>query len=129
MTKEEEIKQLEEEIERLRILDSERFKNTPENLSFQEFEAYMSETSDKLTEANRRLRLIKEPKFSELPDYGDVMKLSEFIAYVNDGWFIDYDGYGHYVKDGMESDITIYPSDVLVNKIRTDFDTIIWYNR
>jgi hypothetical protein len=129
MTKEEQIKFLESEIEKVRELDSERFKNAPENMNFQEFQTYMSETSDKLSELSRELRLIIEPTYSELPNYGTVMSMQEFIECVESGGFIDYDGFGHYVKDGKESNIVIYPSDVLLKKIRTDFDTIIWYNR
>jgi hypothetical protein len=66
---------------------------------------------------------------SELPDYGDVMTLEHFIENVKDGGFIDYDGFGNYVKDGKMSNIEIYPSDVKHNMIRKDFDTIIWFNR
>ena len=66
---------------------------------------------------------------NEIPDYGDVMPLKEFIECCKSGGFIDYDGSGSYVKDGKESNISIYPSDVKFNSIRTDFDTIIWYNR
>jgi len=65
----------------------------------------------------------------DLPTYGDVMPLTEFIENVECGGFIDYDGSGNYVKDGKMSNITIYPSDVKHNMVRKDFDTIIWFNR
>jgi predicted nuclease with TOPRIM domain len=78
---------------------------------------------------NRKLRMMQIPKFSELSDFGDVMSLEDFINCVKCGGFIDYDGYGYYIKDNQESDIEIYPSDVKHNSIRKDFDTIIWFNR
>lgn len=66
---------------------------------------------------------------SPLSDFGHVMKLEEFVECVKMGTFIDYDGYGNYVKDDQESDVEVYPSDVKKNRLRKDFDTIIWFNR
>ena len=84
---------------------------------------------DKLQDYGRRLRFIKSYKLNELPDFGNVMSLDDFIAHVECGGFIDSDGFGYYVKDGKESDIEIYPSDVLHKMLRADFDTIIWFNK
>lgn len=67
--------------------------------------------------------------FDEMPTYGDVMLLSDFIDNVKGGGFIDYDGFGNYCRDNKMSNIEIYPSDVKRESIRTDFDTIIWFNR
>ena len=83
----------------------------------------------KYSKLKRELRYIMNYDLSELPDYGDVMTLEHFIENVKDGGFIDYDGFGNYVKDGKMSNIEIYPSDVKHNMIRKDFDTIIWFNR
>ena len=68
-------------------------------------------------------------KLDELPEYGDVMSLEDFKENVEAGWFSDYDGFGRYVLDGKETDIDIYPSDIMEGNIREEFDTIIWYNR
>jgi hypothetical protein len=84
---------------------------------------------NKINHLSQQLRLIKKPEFNKLADYGDVMSLKEFIECVESGGFIDYDGFGRYVKDSMESNIRIYPSDVKSGNVRKDFDTIIWYNR
>jgi hypothetical protein len=59
----------------------------------------------------------------------DVMSLEEFIRCCECGGFIDYDGFGRYVKDGKTYNVEIYPSDVFHKSLRTDFDTIVWYNR
>lgn len=117
------------ELDIAREESQEAFRSVPDNLSYQGFMDYMEKSNKKVMEASRKYRMIKTPKFSELPKFGDVMPLSEFIECVNSGGFIDYDGSGNYVKDGMESDIDIYPSDVAHGCVRKDFDTIIWYNR
>lgn len=76
----------------------------------------------------RQVRLNKTPQFRPIADYGDRMPIEEFISCVNTGGFIDYDGFGHYVRDDQESDIDVYPSDVK-HGLRTDFTEIIWFNR
>jgi len=117
------------ELEEARDASQEAFDNAPPNLSYDAFMQHMEETNKRVSEASRKYRMIKTPIFSELPDFGDVMSLDHFIANVKCGGFINYDGSGNYVKDGMESDITIHPTDVKHGTIRKDFDTIVWYNR
>lgn len=106
-----------------------RFNEAPDDMNFREYEHYMEEAYEKQAVAGRAYRMVQEPEFSELPNYGDIMSLKEFIENVECGGFIDYDGYGYYVRDNKESNITINPSDVAAGAIRKDFDTIIWYNR
>jgi hypothetical protein len=84
----------------------------------------------RLESLDRKLRMLMEPTFTELSDYGDVMPLADFKQACEDGMFIDSDGMGFYVRDGKESDIAVRPSDFQKkNAIRPDFDTIIWFNR
>lgn len=103
---------------------------------------FMKETSDvygymekrepytkKINALDRERRLIMPAVISGDVDNGDVMSLKEFISCCKSGGFIDYDGFGYYVKDGKEYNIEIYPSDVKHNTIRKDFDTIVWFNR
>ena len=125
----EEQKKLEIELQIAYEEDAKRFRDAPLNMNFQEFKKYMSSTSDKVSKISRKLRLIKKPTYSELSNYGDVMTLDHFIENVKSGGFIDYDGYGLYVKDDKETDIEIYPSDIKYNSVRSDFNTIIWFNR
>jgi hypothetical protein len=68
-------------------------------------------------------------ELDNIPDFADVMPLKEFIKCVESGGFIDYDGYGHYVLDGKETNIIIQPSDVKHGAIRWEFDSVAWYNR
>lgn len=93
------------------------------------FEKALEPYTSQIDAYDRELRMLIPVEFDELPDYGTVMSLKEFIECVKSGGFIDYDGYGSYVKDGKESNITIHPSDIAYGVIREGFDTIIWYNR
>ena len=130
------LEQIEKEIEEIEKFLSEhddefRGEYNQEN-PMQSYEAYESKIrpyTSKINKLDRERRLIMPAVFDEISDYGDVMTLVEFVDCVKSGGFIDYDGHGRYVKDDKESNILIYPSDVKHNSIRTDFDTIIWFNR
>jgi hypothetical protein len=63
----------------------------------------------------------------EMPDFGDVFSVEEFVDNCRRGLFTDYDGYGNPVKDNVLADIEIYPSEL--NKIPSDATQIVWYNR
>jgi len=96
---------------------------------WEDFCEYMQPEWDALAELDREKRMLMIPEFDELPTNGDVMSLNDFIEAVKNGWFIDYDGFGNYVRDGKETNIMVFPSDVEHKSLRKDFDTIIWYNR
>ena len=76
----------------------------------------------------------------------DMYTIAEWIANVNGGTFIDYDGFGYLVTNDNESNLRVRPSYVIANKITKasiDFDKpkkikqkdikqfthIVWYNR
>jgi hypothetical protein len=95
---------------------------------------------DEIRKLNSEKRLMMIPEFSEpmtcLKEskmLGDLFTLEDFIKNCECGGFIDYDGSGSYSKeiDGklMESNISIYPSDIKFKSIRKDFTHVIWYNR
>lgn len=67
----------------------------------------------------------------DIPDYGDVMPLSEWIEDVKSGGFIDYDGHGCYVtKDGkMVRNKVVRPSHLKAGLIDMSYERIIWFNR
>lgn len=73
--------------------------------------------------------------FSSTGNYGcgpdeedDVYTVEEFRQYVEDGSFIDYDGHGYPVKDGLADKTKwIYPSEV--KNIPADATHIVWYNK
>jgi len=97
--------------------------------SWGKYKAHMQPAWDKERKLDRERRMLMTPEFEDLSDFGDVMTLEHWIECVNDGGFIDYDGFGRYVRDGKESNIDVHPSDVEHNSVRDDFDTVIWFNR
>ncbi len=60
---------------------------------------------------------------------GDIMPISEFIAKVEAGLFIDYDGVGHCAFEDFESDEPVYPSQVKSGTLNRAFSHVVWYNR
>jgi hypothetical protein len=62
-----------------------------------------------------------------LSTFGHLMTVEEFRECVKIGGFIDYDGFGHPVKDEKMSSIVVYPSKVV--EIPADATHIMWYNR
>jgi hypothetical protein len=74
-------------------------------------------------------------KFSSTGNYGcgpddedDVYTVDEFKEHVESNMFIDYDGHGYPVKDGLaDKSIMIFPSRI--KNIPKDATHIVWYNR
>ena len=72
---------------------------------------------------------------AEIDGYeGDLFGVSEWIACCEAGLFIDYDGFGHLVKDGelLRSDqdgrpVRIYPTTR--DEIPADATHVLWYNK
>lgn len=89
----------------------------------------MEEVWEKRNKLNREKCMIMTPTFREIPEYAHVMTLEDFIENVECGGFNDYDGNGRYVRNGKESDIGIYPSDIEHGSVRDDFDSVGWYNK
>jgi len=59
----------------------------------------------------------------------DIYTVEEFLSICKIGGFIDYDGYGHPVKDKRADDsITVLPSNA-EKTIPKGFTHIVWYNR
>lgn len=57
----------------------------------------------------------------------DVFTVKKFATLVKCGGFVDYDGYGHPVKNSkICEDITVKPSKL--DKIPKDATHVIWYN-
>lgn len=121
--------QIEKELEEANDAYDKKFNEDNDGRSWDEFLEYAKTEIKKLGELSREKRMIMPYKMEEIPDYGDVMTLIDFIGCVDDGGFIDYDGYGYYAKDNMMSNVTIIPSDVKHKSIRKDFDTVVWFNR
>lgn len=123
------IEELQAELEIASKAHHEKLMNLPNNLSFNQFQDALEKSSNKVSDLERQIRFLKEPEFTELSKDDHIMSLTDFIESVNDGSFIDYDGFGHYIKDNKDTGIVILPSDIEKNSIRTEFREIVWYNR
>lgn len=95
---------------------------------FGEYWEHVKPEKGKMGELYREERMIMSYKTSELPDYGDVMTLKEFIGACKATLFVDSDGYGCYVADDKITDIEIHPSDVGRGMLREEFNKIVWFN-
>lgn len=78
---------------------------------------------------NKLVRFTKTGQYGCGPeDEDDVYTVDEFRALCLNGMFIDYDGHGYPVRDGLaDGDIMVKPS--YLAGIPTDATHIVWYNR
>jgi len=61
-------------------------------------------------------------------DEDDVYTVEEFCERCNSGAFVDYDGYGHPVRDGLaDESFFVWPSHAA--EIPKDATHIVWFNR
>lgn len=61
-------------------------------------------------------------------DFGLVLTVKDFLEEVECGMYIDYDGSGFPVKEGLvDISLNVYPSEI--EKIPTDADHIVWFNK
>jgi len=67
--------------------------------------------------------------YTEKPDVGDVLTKEDFFEGCEDGMFIDYDGYGYPMLNGLsDTGITIRPSNHKT-KWPDDATHIEWFNK
>jgi hypothetical protein len=59
----------------------------------------------------------------------DVYTVDEFLSRCDNGSFIDYDGYGHPVKDKFYDETIYVKSSNVLTTIPKDATHIVWYNR
>lgn len=127
------IKVLDEQIERYQVVvdkKEEDYTFEGDLPPFKEYLEYLEPERTILSQLSRIKRFIEPVKvWSEIPEYGDVYTIDEFIDMCECGGFIDYDGHGNYCKDGKCTDIIIKPSDVAQGMVRSEFDSVCWYNR
>lgn len=64
----------------------------------------------------------------DIPEYGELMALQEFVEECVSGFFIDYDGSGYYATETQMTRIRVKPSDVTHGKIE-NWSHVVWFNR
>lgn len=101
-----------------------------DGLPYEEFMEKSKNVKEKLYFVDKYMRLKQAPSLQYNKTWkGDLYMLEYFKDMVNNGVFIDYDGYGYYATENAKSDIVIMPSDIIENIYRDDFTHIIWFNR
>lgn len=131
MELEERVEKLEKEISEIeKFLSSKDDEFIGKTKSFNEYSEKRRPYTSKIARLDRQRRLIM-PAVAQgkVENSDDIMSIEHFIVNCKCGGFIDYDGFGRYVKDGIEYNVEIIPSDVKHNSIRKDFNSIVWYNR
>lgn len=76
--------------------------------------------------------MISDVKFKSLQSYEieDLIEISEWLADVDNELFIDYDGWGDYVKGDQVSNVDAHPSDAIDRINVPEWAThVLWYNR
>jgi len=123
------LEQIEADYEKAKEAYDKKFREPNDGRSWDDFLRYAKKEIDDLDRLSREKRMMMPYELDDIPDFADVMPLKEFIECVDNGLFIDYDGSGNYVLNGKETNITIYPSDVVHGAIRWEFDSVAWYNK
>jgi hypothetical protein len=73
---------------------------------------------------------IPEQRPVPMPDYGDLYTLGEFLAMVEDGALIDYDGSGYYADgESYRRDRQAVPSEMKKGKVMREFTHVAWFNK
>ena len=65
-----------------------------------------------------------------LDDIGDLLTMDEFEEAVREGFFIDYDGFGHPATEAtMDGSVLLKPSTFDRSKLDPQWTHVNWYNR
>lgn len=68
-----------------------------------------------------------ELTWQQIPTYGDLMWLPDFLEAVRSGLFTDYDGTGYYAVNDRMSNKKIHPSEI--HSADRRFTHVVWFNR
>ena len=67
---------------------------------------------------------------NKIPKYADVMTMEDFKENCKCEMFTDSDGFGYpVIKNKMNRNLIIYPSDVMENNKYKKFTHIAWFNK
>lgn len=64
-----------------------------------------------------------------LPDYGEHMKLDDWIDACRRGYFVNDDGTGNYATETEMSDETALPLEAYLGLANSAWSHVIWFNR
>ena len=93
--------------------------------------------SDNLTKTQILLRELKDAiekwavikRMDKINPDDDVFTIEDFASCVDDGMFIDYDGFGYLATNYRKSDILVKPSSFHKMPMPKWATHVVWYNR
>lgn len=99
--------------------------------SFQDWEDAIEPHNEKISRLSFLIDSQTDVEWRELPNYGTLMTIEDWLENVTSGGFIDYDGSGNYSDGKRMSNKSVSPSDVDSDQImkNKEFTHIIWFNR
>jgi hypothetical protein len=99
--------------------------------SFQDWEDAIEPHNEKISRLSFLIDSQTDVEWRELPNYGTLMTIEDWLENVTGGGFIDYDGSGNYSDGKRMSNKSVSPSDVDSDQImkNKEFTHIIWFNR
>ena len=123
--------QLKKDLNEASSLANKHWQEIPGGLDFAQYEAKVEEIYKDVNRLSSEYRLIQTPKLKEAGEFEleCLMTFEEFKDCCESGGFIDYDGSGRYGNATHESNIPIYPSDIMSGEFRNDFTHVYWYNK
>jgi hypothetical protein len=99
------------------------------NSTFEDYQEAFKDINRAYSIINREQRMRQDPKMEKHDNIGDLFTMKEFKGCCEGGGFIDYDGFGYYATKDEQTNIVIYPSDIMKGKYRKEFTHVKWYNR
>lgn len=101
------------------------------NKSFKDYENLVKPFDNKLNRLSYLAQIQSDVEWKEIPDYGRLLTIEEWIECVDGGGFIDYDGSGNYSDGKRMSNMSVSPSDVDNDQImkNEEFTHIVWFNK
>lgn len=103
-------------------------------MSFRAETAKAYEFPENVLSAEARIRYMYRDPIHHTPDdipgYAHVMTIEEFTSHCESRGFINYDGFGRYVKDGKEYPVEVYPSHLFRDfGFDKRYTHVAWYNK
>lgn len=64
-----------------------------------------------------------------IPDYGEHMSLTFFVAECQSGFFMDSDGHGYYATQTEMTELPAIPSRICQGKILWKYSHVVWFGK
>lgn len=125
------LKDIEREFESLQQIITDKEDECAKNgMTFEEMIENTKELRKKMFFISKEKRLLQDPEIKTGRKWkGKFLTIEAFIEMSKNGELTDDDGHGYYATNGGVSDVMIFPSDIIVDKYRKDFNMVLWFNK